>query len=329
MNSTTLDPPPRSAGIIPPGPHWYGIDDDANRPTGGIYSCTRDMSAYLRYALTHYNGLTHGAVNWFHPQSFADGSHSTYGMPWEILRTDKVLRGTTRPVTFVTKSGGVPGYASRITMSAEHGLGVTILVAGGSEFLEVAQELVTVPLVRAADRVALEQLQRYEGTYVAVGGSNADHEEALNTTLTVRNVKHTGLRITRFVSNGTDVLAGLRRVLGLRASTHLQLTPTLLYKNFERQAGEAWRAVAVEDPSDGPSGAVWDDLCITNVEYQDYAGVPFNELVFWMGLGEVRELELPGYRIKLRKVEHWDELREHANLASDGQQALVAPGAEV
>lgn len=165
MKRTTLDTPRESDSVIPRGENDWGVELGVQRPTGGIYSSTSDMSRYLRYILTHYNGLTH-AVNWFQPASYSDNFGSFYGMPWEIFRTDKILRTTQRPVTFVTKSGGLAGYYSIIIMVPEYNLGITILVAGSSKALSQVRELVTIPLLRAADGLAFKQVDReYRGEY--------------------------------------------------------------------------------------------------------------------------------------------------------------------
>ena len=58
MSKSTLSTPPDSAGIIPLEPQYWDIDEGVQNPTGGIYSSTEDLSKYLRYILTHYNGMS-------------------------------------------------------------------------------------------------------------------------------------------------------------------------------------------------------------------------------------------------------------------------------
>jgi len=165
MSNTTLETPQESQSVIPQGDNFWGVEEGIQRPTGGIYSSTSDMSKYLRYVLTHYNGLTH-SLNWFHPASYSGSINSFYGMPWEIFRTDRILQHTKRPVTFVTKSGGLPGYFSIIIMLPEYDIGITVLVAGSSEALAIIRELVTVPLVQGVDAFAAKRADElYGGTY--------------------------------------------------------------------------------------------------------------------------------------------------------------------
>ena len=56
--------------------------------------------------------------------------------------------------------------------------------------------------------------------------------------------------------------------------------------------------VVPDEPVGGGERGVWDDFCIANMEYVDYGGLPFNEVVFW---GEEGVLELPAWRVKLSK----------------------------
>lgn len=165
MTSTSLEKPDDSVAVLPKGHNYWDIEEGIQRPTGGIYSSSTDLSRYLRYILTHYNALT-PALNWLQPASYSTGMNSFFGMPWEIYRTANILPHNDRPVTFVTKSGGLPGYVSIIIIVPEYDLGVTILVAGNGQLLSKLRKLVTVPLIEAVERIAFDQLEvRYGGTY--------------------------------------------------------------------------------------------------------------------------------------------------------------------
>lgn len=165
MRHTSLDKPSDEHAVLPTGDNYWDVETGVQRPTGGLYSTTSDLSLFLRYVLTHYNGLT-PAVNWLQPRSYSTGMSSFYGMPWEIFRTPKILHHSDRPVTFVTKSGGLPGYYSIIIMVPELDIGITILTAGGPKLLGKIRELVTVPLVRAVDHLVATQVNsKYGGSY--------------------------------------------------------------------------------------------------------------------------------------------------------------------
>jgi CubicO group peptidase (beta-lactamase class C family) len=165
MTSTSLEKPGDSVAVLPKGHNYWDIEEGVQRPTGGIYSSSRDLSRYLRYILTHYNGLT-PALNWLHPASYSAGMNSFFGMPWEIYRTSNILPHTDRPVAFVTKSGGLPGYFSIIMIVPDYDLGVTILVGGQGQLLSELRKLVTIPLIEAIECMAFEQMGVvYGGTY--------------------------------------------------------------------------------------------------------------------------------------------------------------------
>ncbi|KAF2729352.1 beta-lactamase family protein [Polyplosphaeria fusca] len=308
MSKSTLSTPPDSAGVIPVEPHYWDVDEGIQAPTGGIYSSSSDLSAFLRYVLTHHNNIT-PALNWAHPHSPAEGLHSFYGMPWEILQTDKILLDSQRPVRFITKGGGLPGYQSIIIFMPEYDLGITLLVAGpGLAIMDKMLERVLVQVVRAAEQLSIRQLEaRYAGTYAAARGH-------VNSSITL--VADTrGLVVTQLVSNSTNLLSppvlGLLNVPEDRAG-YLQLVPTGMYSDEEEREGERWRMVTVEGRDEGARG-ILDDFCITDVEEYSYAGIPINEVALWEGEGGknggvVDVVELTAFRVKLERLGTEDEL---------------------
>jgi hypothetical protein len=294
MKKSSLSQPPDNAGVIPLSPHYWDVDEGIQAPTGGIYTSTTDLSKYLRYILTHYNGVTN-ALNWAHPVSPADGLHSFYGTPWEIFRTNRILRNSKRTVRFITKAGGLPGYTSIIMTVPEYDLGITILIAGNAKLFNQILEVVTVEIVRAAEEIAINQLQdRYAGTYVST------HPD-LNSSLTLI-ADHRGLVVEKFISNSTDVLGSPFPLLGGAPDNgpwYAQLVPTLLYRNESEQEGERWRMMISQERTDGEK-RVWDDFCPTNVDGISYAGAATNEVVFWKGNDKTFDsLDLTGFRVRL------------------------------
>ncbi|KAF2280537.1 beta-lactamase family protein [Westerdykella ornata] len=295
MMNSTFSTPPDEAGVIPLDPHYWDVDAGVQNPTGGIYSSSVDLSKYLRYILTHYNGIT-SALNWAHPASPADGMNSFYGIPWEIFRTDRILEGSRRAVRFITKGGALPGYFSTIMTVPEYDLGITILVAGQSKLVFKLRDLVTTTVVRAAEAIAIRQLQdRYVGRYTP-------SDSSLNTSFAlVADAR--GLVVTEFMSNSTDVLkVTLPRLIqgeDKDVPWYAQLVPTLLYRDEAAQAGEKWRIVATQERVEG-NGNVWDDFCSTDYGVANYAGKPLNEVILWSGdSGVVERIDLPAFKAKL------------------------------
>jgi hypothetical protein len=262
--------------------------------TGGLFSTTTDLSIFLRYILTHYNGL-HTGFNWLQPASFSTDTHSSYSMPWETFRTSSILPHSSRPITFFTKGGGVPGYTTIIILIPDYDLAISVLTAGNPGLLFPAVEAITTKLLRAADEVAFKQLHaRYTGTYTAPPSTK------LNSSITLSSTPELGLHITRLVSNGTDIFAlvGTRFMRGF----HAQLVPTLLYADEKRKMGELWRVVPIEPRERGKKKGVWDDFCITNIDGPRYDGKPLTEVVFRDGdKGTVGEVELSAFRVVLRR----------------------------
>ena len=310
MSKSTLSLPPDSAGVIPLEPHFWNVDEGIQSPTGGIYASSGDMSKYLRYILRHFNAVTH-AINWIHPVSLSRGLHSFYGMPWEIFQTDRILKGSQRTVRFITKGGGLPGYASIIMTVPEYDLGITILLAGKPDFFSKIQETVTIAIIRAAEELAIRQLkEHYVGTY-------ASTDPSLNSSMTI--VADTrGLVIKEWISNSINVLKS--KAVEMFAPNHwyAQLVPTLLYRDEKQAKGEEWRVLITAERGQGV-GKIWEDFCITDIDSIAYANVPFNEAIFWdrKESGAFKTLELAGFRANLTRVQEKQE-----TLLKDSQEVM-------
>lgn len=302
MSKCTLSTPPDKAGVIPLGENYWGVDEGIQNPTGGIYASSTDLSKYLRYTLSKFNGLTH-ALNWFNPVSPTRGINSFYGMPWEIYNSDRVLQDSRRTVRFITKGGGLPGYSSVIILAPEYDLGFTILVAGSTKMLPKLRDIVT-SFVRFAENYAIQRLkERYEGTFVSP-------DSKLNSSVSLV-ADERGLVITEFVSNSSDILRWGRDVWYVPKHGFAQLIPTLLYRNAQEQKGEEWRGQPVDDHSEH-DGQIWDDFCPTDVEGPLYAAVPINNVVFWDQDKQKRfqTLELSAFRVNLTRVHIANEAEE-------------------
>ena len=292
--------PSDTYGVLPKGRNYWDVDEGIQKPTGGLYASSSDMSLFLRYVLTHYNALTAGATNWLAPHSWSTGLQSLFGMPWEIYRTSSILPSSKRPVTFVTKSGGLPGYITIIMTIPDYDIGLTILTAGPSTLLSELRDLITGPLVRALEDFTWQQL------YAEYAGVYASTDSTLNSSMNIVATPAAGLQIMRFISNSTDMLHGPLPGLGRQGSGagpwHAQLVPTLLFKDESKQAGEIYRALIVPDRVEGDEVGLWDEFCITDMDAAMYGGVALNEAVFWRGEdGRVEEVELPGFRVSMRR----------------------------
>lgn len=296
MSKSTFDRPPDSASVIPVKPHFYDVDLGIQKPTGGIYSSSTDLSKFLRYIVGHYDGITK-AANWMHPASPSGELHSFYGMPWEIFQTNKALLDSDRTLRFITKGGGLPGYTSLIITIPEYDLGITLLLAGPPDFFSRMREIATVETVRAAEQLAILQLQeRYAGSFVSPN-------PGLNSSMTLV-ADSRGLVVEEFVSNSTDILTSgfVKTGIPRDREWYMQLVPTLLYQDEESRTGQQWRLQIVAERPRGER-TVWDDFCMTDMDQLSYAGLPLNEVVFWKSAnGVFNNLGLTGFRANLSRI---------------------------
>jgi len=295
MTMSSFTTPPDDHAVISYGHSGiWDVKQGVQRPTGGLYASASDLSKFIRYVLNHYNSIATG-VNWLLPASWATGMQTFYGMPWEILRSDSVLKHSRRPVTIVGKSGGLPGYFSQIFLLPEYDLGVTILVAGNFTLLDQLQDIVLTGLIQAAEAAIWDHVATvYDRETVATNSS-------LNSSLSLRSTPEHGLTISKFISNGTDMLADVipqvlaRNLDPKQSAWHAQLVPTLLFKNETTKQGEIWRLLVVEERSKTKSSyGIFENYCLTDIDTTSYGSLPFNEVVFWHEEGLV---ELPAFQV--------------------------------
>lgn len=302
MNGTSFTTPPDSVAAIAPGFEYYwNFEIGVQNPTGGLYASSSDMSKFLRYAMGTFNAQTH-ALSWFNPTSFTSSVQTYYGMPWEMLRTNKFLAGTSRAVTLVSKSGGLPGYTSIIIMLPEYGIGITILVAGRSQALSILRAAIVDAMIEYGETVALTELQgSYAGYY---------EDPSTNSSISLAVKEDYGLYVTEWKSNGSNPLALYTQVFGdPRKEYVIYAVPTLLNIDEEHQAGERWRllpqAVGWKQEFHDEPHSVWDDFCVEDWDIMAYGGQPLNEIVFWGNnatLGKAAErVDLTAFRRSLKR----------------------------
>ena len=308
MAGTRFKMPPDEVAAVPADieyywPFYMGVQN----PTGGLYSSSSDLSTWLRYILSTYNAQTLAAGNWFTPTSFSGSIDTFYGMPWEIFRarTNEVVEEleSTRPLTFVTKSGGLPGYTSIMIMVPEYAIGITILVAGNGKALGDIREVIVEEMVSFAEEAAMVELRsRYVGTY---------EDRRSNSSITLAQSDKYGLTVTRWISNGVDTLMGLEGIFERTGGLWvMHVLPTLLFDDEDKHEGERWRLfpqkVASEQKRTG--GSVWDNFCASDWDIVTYAGKPFNEIVFRGGEhnGSSESVQLSGFRSTLYRKQKND-----------------------
>lgn len=183
-------------------------------------------------------------------------------------------------------------------MAPDYDLGITIFTAGAQNLLDLIREIVTVPLLRAAEGTAQRELHsRYSGSFAAAA--------PLNSTLVLAQSDHKGLYIDSFISNSTVVLGAWEALLlplTQGRPFRVQIVPSLSYREDGMgRKGEVWRGTVVLGER---KMGVWDDHCVSNLDSWSYADKPLLEVVFWEGEGGIiEELEMVGFRVSMRRVE--------------------------
>lgn len=296
MTMSSFERPSDKHAVLPVNESSWDVEQGVQRPTGGLYSSATDLSKFLRYVLKSYNSIATG-INWLLPVSWGTGMRSFYGMPWEQFRTEKILPHSRRPVTIVSKSGGLPGYFSLLVLLPEYNLGVTLLLGGNVKVLDRLINIAVPGVIKAAETAVWSHLATvYPGTY-------ASTQPSLNSSLFLAASPSHGLTLTSFISNSTDILNDVIPryfVPGLADSDvpwHAQLIPTLLFKNETSKQGEIWRMLIVEDRIE--DAGVFDEWCVTDVDFATYGGLPVNEVVFWHEEGRV---DIPAFNVTFEKV---------------------------
>lgn len=320
MAHTSMFKPDDSHGVIPAVPNHWDWDIGLYKPTGGIYSSASDLSRFER-AILNSALLPVAATNsWLKPRSWTSGLNTAYGMPWEILRTTKTT-GDGRAINLYTKGGGLDGYYTNIILVPEFGIGLTVLVAGEQDLPTVQEVFVPAVLKGVEEAVRDDVRRRYAGMYTAGGG--------LNSSLTLAVPINGGLKVERWISNGTDISSEFaqwqRSNATLPSNVELRLFPSGLYRNHSEKQGEIWMSQMTKDETEEDGNKLFADFTLTDVDNFRYAGKSLQEAVFSFDKERMAStVELSGFRVVLYKVEDSknEKIRSMKDLQAMGQAVL-------
>ena len=136
---------------------------------------------------------------WMKPISFASNLNQGVGAPWEIFRTQ--IGG--RTVDLYTKNGGFGSYGTLLILVPDYDIGLTFLSASPlnsdiiSGLMYLIAEMLTEAILPVLEDVTKDQAKvMFAGQYAA---------SDLNSSLTVTIDDQPGLRVSSWVTNGTDV----------------------------------------------------------------------------------------------------------------------------
>ncbi|MCJ1437888.1 hypothetical protein MMC27_007275 [Xylographa pallens] len=275
-HTTYTQPQNDSYSVIPSNPttSWYNVNFGDEGPAGGVYSSTHDLSQMGRAILKSALLSSAQTRRWLKPVAHTATTTTSVGRPWEIQR----ITGT-HVTDLYTKPGDVGLYATQLVLSPDYAFGFTVMAAGQNT-IPIAQLLSDMLVARFLPAIALTAAQQagraFLGTYSAPPGS-------INSSIALVDDGMPGLRISRWISNGTDLLAGI-----FAAYTGIRLYPTgATAQSLLSPAGGtfftdrvAYRAVyesvpKVDNSSFADQCNGWEDF----VE-EVYGGVSANEFVF-------------------------------------------------
>ncbi|RDW75811.1 hypothetical protein BP5796_06632 [Coleophoma crateriformis] len=300
MNHTGTSKPKDTEGIIPYGHQAWAIDLGADTPSGGIYCTSNDFSKYLRSILAA-RLLPQAVINsWMKPHSWTGGTHSAYGMPWEMLRST-ILTPDGRGIDFVTKGGSLPGYYSSIALIPEFGFGISLLIAGDFAALMDLLEKVHSEIVSTTEvqlRKAARQI--YAGQWSAA--ENLSYPSNWSLTLEVDD-NGPGILITDWISNGTQFLPVYGRLKGMPydgSKWEARLLPTGVYRDVGDTSTKLWRLTAI--PKRGKkSSRLYDDFCMTDADTLIFSGKSIDEFEIIKKDKEAGVLHISGMRTRMFK----------------------------
>ncbi|KAJ4346449.1 uncharacterized protein N0V89_010378 [Didymosphaeria variabile] len=312
LNRTFYDTPPEEYGVIPGTVKdtYWAVSLGEGSPGGNMYASATDLSTLGRAILS--SKLIKPALTrrWLQPVTFASDFLASVSSPWGIRRIqlDKINQPH-RTLSVYTKAGTFKRYTAFITLLKDYNLGFTIMMAGNPPLSNFyGADLLGQSLIPAYDAVARDEADRtFSGTYVQRDGVNGTGNSSISIST---SASKPGLGISRWVSNGTDMLS-MALVLQSGLSAGLLKTPearlyyTLLDIKTANGTRQSFKAVFEDTGSPAVGQQLWSTDCgswvgVTGVTY---GSMPLDEFIFERDAsGNVVSVENLALRAKYYKV---------------------------
>ena len=308
MNTTyyTIVPTLNNA-IIPGGKATtaataFSSIDEPSIASGGISSTINDLAKFGISILNSTLLCPEETRKWLKPISHTGSLYESVGRPWEILRITQPVTG--RVNDLYTKVGGATGYSSFLILSPDHGAGFSILVAGNASTdlanTVIADALSSTVIPALEAQAAAEAARNFAGKYISASPT-------LNSSLTlaVTPSSGSGLLVTSWISNSTDMFSWLTKSAG----DELALFPTDLRTAAFDQAGKvAYRGTFGSSTFPSGLGPFTDQQTVDGtwvlVDSKIYGGVILDLFVFDVDAqGRAVSVSPVATRATLRKVE--------------------------
>ena len=173
-------------------------------PSGGLFSTINDLAKFGVGILNSTLFPADLTRKWMKPITHTASLSYSVGAPWEIIR---YIHPSTGKVTdLYTKLGDAGNYGGCLVLIPDYNAGFSILDASTNATLRgsvtnTVLDYVTKTILPAFEaQAAAEAARNFVGTYVSTNTN-------LNSSVTVSLNESSGLSISSWISNGTDVLA--------------------------------------------------------------------------------------------------------------------------
>jgi hypothetical protein len=227
LNGTSSNVPKitNNSVVVPYGSgqrsEWYQ-EFHTGDADGGYFTSSNDMAAIGRAIFTNRQISAPITNRWFKPKTFdsSPGTGLAVGAPWEIYRA-----GNSDYVYYLyTKGGDLDTYHALWALIPDFNFGFTVLATGADGDMSLpGGDLIIDQIMPTLYDIARGQAQKnLGGTYRAT---------QFNSSVTFATDSHPGMKITEWISNGTDVF----KILAIDAfGTSLRhfdfrLFPNMLY----------------------------------------------------------------------------------------------------
>lgn len=269
----------------------FGTETGFTVPSGGLYSTVNDLSK-LGTGILNFTQLSPEATRmWMKPRTHTGSLSYSIGRGWEIHR---FLHPNTNKITeMYTKLGDSGAYGGVLVLLPEYNAGFTLLNAASdsgtrSNATLVVLDYITNTIIPALEAQAeAEARANYVGSYIWTDGQvNASVTIGLNES-NIPGIT-SGLTLTEWVYNGTDVLTTL-------VEGKPRLEPSIPKQTPDGSPGEAAFQLSVNPQlptytsaiqgDDSPVIGTWTGFYTTNGDFaftdqQRFAGIGVNLFVF-------------------------------------------------
>ncbi|PKX92382.1 serine hydrolase domain-containing protein [Aspergillus novofumigatus IBT 16806] len=271
----------------------FGYDGGISKSSGGIYSTTNDLAKFGTAILNSTLLPPVVTRRWMKPISHTADLQYSVGRPWEIYRYKHAQSGVVTDL--YTKLGDAGNYGSFLVLVPDLEAGFSIIGASAlatrSDATSLLADLVTEAVLPALmEQAASEAKKNFAGRFTT---------DRLNSSLAldVSSSGNPGLSVTSWVSNGTDLMPLLGKLLGNENS---RLVPTIMSRNAGQVAFRAY--TATQQKSGGLFQRNFDVNDWIVVGSGGYATKSLAEFVFEVDAqGKASKVELPAWNVTLHR----------------------------